>query len=696
MLALFVAAQHSARVRIGGVAAILPIPNAGYRTPATPPRLLYRLLAGPVPVGEMMMKAVGEEIGRAVQLHRAGDHAGAEEIYRSALARDRVNPDVLHLLGVLLHQTGRTAQAIDALRQAIARSDDDPNYHYHLANALVDAGQLADAEQRLRRAIQLDEKFAEAYLNLGALLQRNGRATEAERVYREGLAHRVADAQIYSNLGAILQSDERFAEAAEWYLKAIDVDATMPQAHANLAGVYRRLERDDEAEAHFRRAIELAPEFLVAHHNLGELLDSQDRSGEAEACYLRALEIEPGRYESLVNLGRLYHDVGRLDESVVYNLRAIDCSTERSEAHNNLGKSYQALGRLDEAVRSFDRALEIDPQDADVRMNRALAQIQRQNFRDGWIDHEWRFLVKSLPKRPRPMPVPRWEGGSLAGKRLLIHGEQGIGDEIMFATTWAELAQEAAHCVATCDTRLERLFARSFPQITVRGIARGEEDWQQLCADVDLHIPAGSVPRYTRTSIDDFPRRYQILIADDEKRARWRQRLAEFPAAVNVGISWRAGQRTREASQRSTDLAAWSSLIDVAGARFIDLQYGASEQEVDVLRKSFAGRVEHWDDVDPLGELDDFAALVAELDLVISVGNATVHLAGALGTPTWCLLPRYWGWRWLLGREDSIWYPSVRLLRQTDGSGWGGVFQGVETELRRLTKSSRPDGGRSG
>jgi hypothetical protein len=323
--------------------------------------------------------------------------------------------------------------------------------------------------------------------------------------------------------------------------------------------------------------------------------------------------------------------------------------------------------------------LRLAPRDPNVHLDRALLNVQHGQLGEGWDEYEWRWRAKR--RDPRPIRLPRWDGEPLQRRTIFVHGEQGVGDEIMFATCLPDLIERAGHIVLSCDQRLQPLFARSFPQITVRGTRRGAENWDELAAGADIESPAGSLPRYLRRGLGDFPIRQPLLRSDAERCRRWHERYAELGAGLKIGISWRAGTRPADRRLRSLPLAEWTELLAVPRVHWVNLQHGDVQCELGLAALD-AATVHHWPDSDPLGDLDDFAAQIDALDLVISVGNATVHIAGALGRGVWALLPEHWGWRWLSGRRDSPWYSTARLYRQQPGGGgWAGLLRSVRDEL---------------
>jgi hypothetical protein len=278
-----------------------------------------------------------------------------------------------------------------------------------------------------------------------------------------------------------------------------------------------------------------------------------------------------------------------------------------------------------------------------------------------------------------------WNGAPIPGGTLLITAEQGVGDEIMFASLVGEAASRAGDCVVECDPRLVPLFARSMPRIRVRATPAGSAGFQPtLVPDFDEHIAMGSLPRFLRPTLASFPGVRGYLKADARRRDKWKVRLRGLGAELKVGISWRGGRKLETRRTRSTKLEDWLPLFATPDVRFVNLQYGDCAAELARLQEQHGILVHHWADANPLEDLDEFAAEISALDLVISIDNSTVHMAGALGCPVWTLLPYVPDWRWLLDRDDSPWYHSMRLFRQVRRGCWADVLPAVAGELDRF------------
>lgn len=309
----------------------------------------------------------------------------------------------------------------------------------------------------------------------------------------------------------------------------------------------------------------------------------------------------------------------------------------------------------------------------------------RGNFGTAWEEYEARWEYDAAP---REFPQPVWDGSPLDENSLLIFAEQGVGDEIMFASCVAEMVARTGKCCIECDARLVKLFSRSFPLAKV--VARPKNKSLPVdpaTLECDWQIAMGSLPRFIRRSEADFPRHRRYLVADASQVDNWRARLAALGTGLKVGISWRGGHKPHVQQRRSISLDQWRPVLQTPGVQFVNLQYGDCAAELSAFEKKSGIRVHTWPDVDPLSDLDGFSAQISALDLVISVDNSTVHFAGAVGTPVWGLLHFSPNWRWMLEREDSIWYSSLRLFRQSALGDWAGVIGRVAREMAAKTNT---------
>ncbi len=584
--------------------------------------------------------------------HQQGRFAEAERIYRQILAINSRHAGSLHLLGMLAHQMGRQDEATQLIRAAIGIEPGQAAYHCNLGTILQTQGQLDESAAAYLQAIERNPRLAEAHMNLGTVRQTQGSIQEAAACFRNALALRPDLAEAAMNLGNILQDEGRLAEAAASHEQALAARPGFAEAHYNLGNVRHTQQLLGEAAACYERALELKPGLAEAHYALGNTRQAQNDLAAAEACFHRALALRP----------------------------------TYAEAHYNLACVLQQQGRIFDALPYFQQAVDLKPGYSQARFGQALAQLQSGDFERGWRNYEWRWQSIDHDTPMRNYPLPLWTGEPLPGGRLLLWGEQGVGDEIMFAGLVGDAIRSGNRITLDCDPRLNPLFARSFPTVEVvsSGALPGAAQEKVLdphplsAAGVGAHLPTGSLPGLFRTNQPTSAAELgPYLKADPAERDRFR--AAYTDGRRLVGLAWHTKNRNTGRG-RCTDLAALAPLFALPGIRWISLQYGdfgALEAEV------AAAGVDLLIDrrVDQFADIDRFAAQVAAMDLVLSIDNSTAHLAGALGVPVWLLLPYAANWRWLLDRADTPWYGSMRLFRQPSPADWRSAIESARESL---------------
>lgn len=441
------------------------------------------------------------------------------------------------------------------------------------------------------------------------------------------------------------------------------------------------------AEQYFRKAVQLSPDKPAIYNSLGLVFEHFERFAEAEEIYNKVLQMKPDFAEVYNNLGKLFNDTGRASEGVENCKRALQYKPDFLDAFLNLGIGYRLLGKMNKSRNAYREVLRLDPDHAKGHLNLAHNQLALKELSAGWESYQWRFRVD--PDAVINYPYPEWDGSALTGKSILVYAEQGIGDEIMYVSCLPDLIKDAELCVVGCDPRLRSLFARSFPDaVFFNKSFPADQPETGNFPQIDFKVPVGSLPRYYRRNLEEFPECSGYLLPEKHALEKWRVRYSELGNSLKVGLSWRGGNINRDKLLRSIELTDWVPLLKIPGITFINLQYGDCTAELVDLENSHGVRIVDWDDADPLKDMDDFAAQIAALDIVISIDNSTVHMAGALGTPVWVILPDVTDWRWFLEGDTSVWYQSIRLFRNKKGSSWESVFAKVKSELMTLYKLS--------
>ena len=489
----------------------------------------------------------------------------------------------------------------------------------------------------------------------------------AEQVYRLVVGTDPSNAQAWYMLGSIKHLRGRNDEAVTDYLEAIRLVPNFSEASNNLGAALHAERRFAEAEASLRRALSHQPNYAEAHNNLGATLHAQGRSEEAEASLRLALSHKPNYAEAHNNLGNVLQERGELDEALECYRQAVRLEPEYTEACNNLGNTLLSQGRMAEAMGSYNQALKRNPEHAEVHLNRALTWLGMGDFAKGWPEYEWRLKVPqySVPSFRQPL----WDGSPLDGRTILLHADHGLGDAIQFIRYVPLVRQRGGRVILQCCGPLARLLATS-PGIE-RVVVIGDD-----VPDSDVYAPLMSLPGIFGTTLETISADVPYLFPEESLVERWRGELAPTHE-LRVGIAWQGNpQHTRDRS-RSFRLSQFEAISRPPGLRLFSLQkFHGSEQLGDI-----EGRFAVTDLGIRLDDMMDTAAVMENLDLVIVADSALAHLAGALGVPVWVALPFAPDWRWLRGRDDSPWHPTMRLFRQRRLGDWDEVFERIAAEL---------------
>lgn len=514
-------------------------------------------------------------------------------------------------------------------------------------------GELHAAVLALESVLKLQHDHADAHCLLGQVYGRLGQHEDAADCFSLATTFQPDHAEAHRQLGLLAFAQGRSGEALEMLRKVATLQPENAKVHNDLGASFMRMQQPEEALAAFRRAVALAPDYANAHSNLGFLLLREfEQLDEAEAHIEEALRIDPGHAGALCN------------RILVLQYR----------------------GQLNAVLEHCDSLIARGINIQELRLNRALALLTLGDFERGWPDYEMRKQVHSNYES-RPLPYPEWTGQPLPGKTILVRAEQGLGDQIMFASCVPEVTALAENCILECDVKLLPIFARSFPKLRCyMHLAKGEPGWIREGLQPDAQIAGGSLPRLFRRDLSRFPRHAGYLQADDARVTRWRRRLDGLPGRLKVGISWRGGVKSTRTGLRSTGLIDWLPILGVAGVDFISLQYTECRDELAALRQDRGLQVHHWQEA--IDDYDETAALVSALDLVISVQTAVVHLSGALGKPAWVMISAVPEWRYMSHGETLPWYPAVRLFRQQDLGNWRPVMERITLELGRLSRGN--------
>lgn len=539
-------------------------------------------------------------------------------------------------LGSALFMLGRHAEAVECYRAALKIAPHDPRSLNSLGNALRHLKQLDAAVECGREAVRLAPDFAEAHSNLGLALDTWG-DQEAALIHCR---------------------------------KAVQLRPDFPEGWSSLALVLRGLGQLDEAVAAGRELLRLRPKDTEAGYQLGQMLMQQDRWDEACALFQSILQQDPDRVDVRISLADGLWRQDRLAEALEQCDDAVRRRPQLATTHNARGAIVLKYGRYADALASFDRALQNDADFAEAHFNRAMVLLVQGRLEEGWRDYEWRWRCKRFVARPSPRPF--WDGTPLQGRSIVLAAEQGLGDTLQFVRYAPLVKQRGGEVTVVCPFYLLPLLSRC------AGIDRLVAREGHL-PDCDAHTPLLNLPALFGTTLTSIPGTIPYLYPDNGLVCRWRNELARLPG-FKIGIAWQGNRDHPMDPLRSVPLAQFTPLAR-QGVHLISLQKGekATHSPTPFALVDWSDRLDMT-----TGAFMDTAAIMKSLDLVITTDTAIAHLAGGLGVPVWVALAYVPDWRWLLDRDDTPWYPTMRLFRQRSPQRWDDVFARMATELAQI------------
>ena len=501
--------------------------------------------------------------------------------------------------------------------------------------------------------------------------QQRGQIAEAESLYRQIISAEPGNVAAWRWLGVLAWQTNNQEAAIRCLHQAMEIKPDDAEHHHDLGQMLAAEGRPEEAEAHFRRAIALKPQYALGHYNLGTLLYERKQLDEAIHCLRRAIKADPQLVIAHHNLGLALFDQGKLEEATVCYRRALKLEPKLAPAHHNLGNTLAAMGEYEEALASEYKALELEPSYAQAHAGVAVLLLLTGEFKRGWPEYEWRWKTDKLV--PRDFPQPRWEGQPLNGRTILLHAEQGLGDTFQFIRFAPLLKAHGATVIVECAKPEFKLLnnCQGIDQLIPAGNA---------LPSFDYHIPLLSIPGVLGISLATIPANVPYLFANPDLIEAWRSKL-DSPDKFRIGINWRGREGTGEFRKRDIPLDFFSGLAATPGIQLISLQKGGEQELRAAGDRLPIIELEGLDTAN--GAFMDTAAVMTNLDLVITSDTSIAHLAGGLGVPVWVALPFVPDWRWLLNRSDSPWYPTMRLFRQKKPGGWTDVFIEIEEAARK-------------
>ena len=565
----------------------------------------------------------------------ANDPRAAEPLLRQALQLKPEVADWHEALGVAFAKQGRYAEAAATFRIAVRLAPTSSRSWHNLALAHQDLKQWPAAEGALREAIKRDDGATPTlHLALIHAWHELNKTDEAIELARAAVVKYPASAAVWTSLGILLSKSSTPEESLPAFRQAVQLDSSNAEVHSNLAAALGKLKHWPECEVAARAAIRWNPGHALAWGNLGNCLRDQGRYAEAEPALRETLRLNP----------------------------------TDAEAAGNLALTLATVGRHAEGLEWYNRSLEWKPANAEVRFNRSLTRLALGDFERGWPEYEARWDTEQLKASRRTFPVPPWEGESLAGKTILLHCEQGAGDTIQFVRFAKELRERGAEVLLQTTPALAALLR------TVPGVARVIDE-PRTEVTFHCHSPLMSLPYRLGIRTETIPAAVPYVSAPAELVRKWKDRLAPVKG-VKVGIAWQGNPKHIGDRWRSVPLARFAPLAEIPGVTLCSLQVGHGREQLDGAGFPI---LDLGAELAP--DFADTAAFIANLDLVIAVDTSIIHLAGALGKRVWAAIAFNGDWRWLKDRDDSPWYPTMRLFRQPALGDWDAVFARIAGKL---------------
>lgn len=511
-------------------------------------------------------------------------------------------------------------------------------------------------------------------------LHQAGNYAEAEKLYCQILQANPYQAEALHLLGVLAHQVGHDAVAVDYIERALALRPNLTEAYYNLGVVLLAQGKPEQAAARHREALRRKPDYAEAHNCLGIALKEMGQRQEAVACYQRALQLQPNLAQAHNNLGNILMDQDRLDEAIERIRHALTLNPKFFEAYNNLGNGLQRMGKPAEAIANYEQAIRVKADYGEAHWNKSLALLLQGDFAEGWREYEWRWKSKGFTERALGQPL--WDGSALHGRTILLHAEQGLGDTLQFVRYVPWVKERGGRVVFECPKALLRLLAgfEGIDQMVAAGSALPR---------YDVQAPLMSLPGIFGTNLANLPAKTPYLSAQQRLIEHWRKELRAL-SGFKIGIAWKGSAANKGDVRRSIPLAQFAPLARVPGVHLLSLQKGPGAEQL----AENADRLTVIDLGDRLDEANgpfmDTAAVMLNLDLVVTADTATAHLAGALGVPVWIALPFMPDWRWLLGRDDSPWYPTARLFRQPRLGDWTDVFERMTAEVAKLVGAHRP------
>lgn len=637
---------------------------------------------------------IASRFERAMRLHQKGRLDEAERRYARILETDPNHADTLHLLGVLKSQRGQREEAETLVRKAIAIDPTHPIYHLNLGGIHIDGQKYLDALDAFDAVIALDDRIAKAHTLKGHALLQLERIEEAEKQLNHALTIEGVDGvTVYGDLFEVNIKQEDATALRETIAQALEQYPNNANLQYRAANALRAFEFHEDSLPYYERATEIDPSLIGAYCNQALSLSGLKRRDEARKLLKQALRRRGDIPELYLALSMIAHDDGELQESVDWAEKSLEVSPEFAfgysaiaralgtngmyqdaiaaykkaleldptmfSALQNLGSTLYSIGFPEEAITYYAKSLEQNPKNDIAYWNLSLAFLSTGRLDDGWGLYSYGFTSKQR-KPYRPFPGLLWDGSSLEDKTIMLWREQGIGDDLRYASVYGEIIAKAKKVIIETDPRFVPLYQRTWPEATVRpetGTSTGLGNMEEV--DFDVTAPAALAASYLRPTLEDFPPHQGYLVPDPARRKVFREWLESLGPGLALGFAWRSRHRNATRDHFYTELEDWLDLFKTPGIKIINLQYDNAAPDLEAFEKRHDIKIHQFPDLDLFSDLEGAAALTRELDLVVTAGTSVGDMAGALGIPVFTYsFAKHFA---KLGTDYVPWFPSMDI-----------------------------------
>jgi tetratricopeptide (TPR) repeat protein len=614
-------------------------------------------------------------VEKGLKTHQAGNLREAEQIYRKAVAQYPNDANATYLLAKVIRAANRLEESIQWMKKALARDPKMPEWHRELGDIYRQLNQLQPAVDAYRMAVALRPEWVEVWVNLGVALSVMAKMNEAEPCYRVAIAFNPNCVPALTNLGILLDRTNRVPEALAFFRQCVTAAPNMAEAHNNVGVMLEKSGKSDEAIPILREAIRLKPDYAEAYNNLAVSLEHCAKFDEALPMAVKAIEINP-KYAAAHNTqGSILYNLDRFEPAMASFRKSSELDPKYAEPTNNLGLVQRDIGDIAGAEASHRHAIGLQRDYATAHFNLSYLLLLTSRLREGWEEYEWRMRCADFPARPGLNVDVGWreplEQTAKNGKVVLLDGEQGLGDTIQYLRFVSILTARGIKLVVGLQPELISLARRSNPDIHF--ISQGDK-----IPKFDVSMPMLSIGRKLELDLDNIPAAVPYLKADPGKVELWRQRFEDDGPGFRVGLAWAGSPKHKRDRYRSCRLSDYASFAGTPGVKFYSLQKGAASAQ---LKEPPAGMT-IIDHTAQLNSMDDTAAMLTHIDLLITVDTSVAHLAAALGKQVLMLLPMIPDWRWLLNRSDTPWYPTMQMFRSPGLHDWSPVTKEINEVLR--------------